>query len=75
LLISFFHTDDFHKVIRNSGFLISTILIRISFSVEGIINNILIVSAILFGLSMLFIHNKFEKKLVEKIQESNDIEE
>jgi hypothetical protein len=75
LLISFFHTDEFHKVIRNSGFIISTILIRISFSVSGIINNILIVSAILFGLSILFIHNKFEKKLVEEIQESNEIEE
>ena len=75
LLISFFHTDEFHKVIRNSGFIISTILIRISFSVSGIINNILIVSAILFGLSILFIHNKFEKKLSEEIQESNEIEE
>jgi len=75
LLFSFFHTDEFHKVIRNSGFIISTILIRISFSVSGIINNILIVSAILFGLSLLFIHNKFEKKLAEKIQESNEIEE
>jgi len=72
LLFSFFHTDEFHKVIRNSGFIISTILIRISFSVSGIINNILIVSAILFGLSILFIHNKFEKKLAE---ESNEIEE
>ena len=49
LLISFFHTDEFHKVIRNSGFIISTILIRISFSVSGIINNVLIVSAILFS--------------------------
>jgi hypothetical protein len=68
LLFSFFHTDEFHKVIRNSGFIISTILIRLSFSVNGIINNILIVSAILFGLSMLFIHNKFEKKLAEKNQ-------
>jgi NADH:ubiquinone oxidoreductase subunit 6 (subunit J) len=74
LLFSFFHTDEFHKVIRNSGFLISTILIRISFSVEGIINNILIVSAILFGLSILFIHNRFEKKLAEKIQENSEIE-
>jgi len=72
LLISFFHTDEFHKVIRNSGFIISTILIRISFSVTGIINNILIVSAILFGLSMLFIHNKFEKKLAKEIQETNE---
>ena len=75
LLFSFFHTDEFHKVIRNSGFIISTILIRISFSVSGIINNILIVSAILFGLSMLFIHNIFEKKLAEEIQESEEIEE
>ena len=75
LLFSFFHTDDFHKVIRNSGFIISTILIRISFSVTGIINIALIVSAILFGLLMLIIHNKFEKQLAEKIEESNEIEE
>jgi hypothetical protein len=75
LLFSFFHTDEFHKVIRNSGFIISTILIRLSFSVSGIINNILIVSAILFGLSILFIHNKFEKKLAKEIEECNEIEE
>ena len=74
LLFSFFHTDEFHKVIRNSGFIISTILIRISFSVTGIMNNILIVSAVLFGLSIIFIHNKFEKKLAEETQESNEIE-
>ena len=75
LLFSFFHTDEFHKVFRNSGFIISTILIRISFSVSGIINTALIVSAILFGLLMLFIHNKFEKKLSEEVDRSNDIEE
>jgi NADH:ubiquinone oxidoreductase subunit 6 (subunit J) len=68
LLFSFFHTDEFHKVIRNSGFIISTILIRLSFSVSGIINTVLIVSAILFGLSMLFIHNKFEKKLAQEFE-------
>jgi hypothetical protein len=62
LLFSFFHTDEFHKVMRNSGFIISTILIRISFSVSGIMNTLLIVSAILFGLLILFIHNKFEKQ-------------
>ena len=66
LLFSFFHTDEFHKVIRNSGFIISTILIRISFSVSGFVNTALIVSAVLFGLLMLFIHNKFEKKLAEE---------
>jgi len=70
LLFSFFHTDEFHKVIRNSGFIISTILIRISFSVSGIINNVLIVTAILFGLLILIIHNKFEKQLA--LEKSND---
>jgi len=75
LLFSFFHTDEFHKVMRNSGFIISTILIRISFSVSGIINTILIVSAILFGLSILYIHNKFDKNLAEEIEKANKIEE
>ncbi len=75
LLFSFFHTDEFHKVIRNSGFIISTILIRISFSVSGIINTVLIVFAILFGLLMLVIHNKFEKQLaLEDTGKSNDNE-
>ena len=64
LLFSFFHTDDFHKVIRNSGFIISTILLRISFSVDGIINNLLIVTAVVFGLIIVLIHNKFEKHQV-----------
>ena len=71
LLFSFFHTDEFHKVIRNSGFIISTILIRISFSVSGLINTALIVTAILFGLLVLVIHNKFEKKLAEQTISDN----
>jgi len=72
LLFSFFHTDEFHKVIRNSGFIISTILIRISFSVSGIINTVLIVSAVIFGLLMIYIHNKFENKLAVEIEEANE---
>jgi hypothetical protein len=62
LLISFFYSDSFHKVIRNSGFILSTILIRLSFSTEGLVNNVLILSSIIFGLLMLIIHNQFEKK-------------
>jgi hypothetical protein len=69
LLFSFFITDEFHKVVRNSGFIISTILIRISFSASGLVNNLLIISAIIFGLSILYINNKFEKGLPsEKIK-------
>jgi hypothetical protein len=63
LLFSFFLTDEFHKVIRNSGFIISTILIRLSFSTTGLLNNALIVCAIVFGLSIIYIHNKFEKRM------------
>lgn len=66
LLFSFYHTDEFHKVIRNSGFIISTILIRLSFSVSGLLNTALIISAIVFGLLILIIHNKFEKELFEQ---------
>ena len=63
LLFSFFHTDEFHKVIRNSGFIISTILIRLSFAATGLLNTALIISAVVFGLVILIIHNQFEKKL------------
>jgi hypothetical protein len=61
LLISFFYTDKFHKIIRNSGFVVSTILIRMSFGVSGLISKILIIAAVLFGLSIIIIHNKYEK--------------
>lgn len=63
LLVSFFYTDQFHKVIRNSGFIISTILIRLSFTVEGVMNNILVITAVIFGLLIIVIHNKFERKI------------
>ncbi len=61
LLISFLHIDKFNKVIRDSGFIISTILIKLSFGVEGLLNTILIVVAVLFGVLILAIHNAFEK--------------
>lgn len=63
LLISFFYTDKFHKIIRNSGFVVSTILIRMSFGVSGLISTILIISAVMFGLAIIVIHNKYEKNI------------
>jgi hypothetical protein len=60
LLVSFFYTNEFHKIIRNSGFVISTILIRMSFGVSGLISTILIVVAVLFGLAIIAVHNKYE---------------
>jgi hypothetical protein len=70
LLISFLHTDKFSKVIRNSGFIISTILIKLSFGTEGLLNTILIVVAVLFGVLILLIHNQFEKLVLIKTKKN-----
>ena len=61
LLISFLHTDEFNKVIRNSSFIISTILIKISFGTDGLLNTILTVVAVLIGVIILAIHNQYDK--------------
>ncbi len=61
LLISFLYTDKFNIVIRNSGFIISTILIKLSFGIGGFLNTVLIVVAVFFGVAILFIHNQYEK--------------
>jgi len=60
LLFSFLHSDKFNRVIRNSGFIISTILLKLSFSTEGIMNILLIVMAIVFGVILLKIHNLYD---------------
>lgn len=62
LLASFFYSDRFHTIIRNSGFVISTVLIKLSFSAHGILNNLLIIGSVVFGLSILYIHDRFEQK-------------
>ena len=63
LLFSLFHQNDFYKVIRNSGFIVSTILIRLSFSSTGLLNNVLILVGVLFGVIILVIHNQFDTYL------------
>tara|TARA_B100000614_G_C14468237_1_gene461397 strand:+ start:72 stop:959 length:888 start_codon:yes stop_codon:yes gene_type:complete len=62
LLFSFFNSDMFHNIMRNSGFIISTILIRVSFMTEGINNIILIMVSVLFGLFIQLIYNKCNKE-------------
>jgi hypothetical protein len=65
LLSSFFYSDRFSKIIRNSGFVISTILIKISFSSVGVVSNILVISSVLFGYLILLIHNLYEQNAVD----------
>lgn len=59
LLFSFFVSDTFHTIIRNSGFIVSTILIRLSFSVEGLVAVAMVVISMLFGLFILIIFNQY----------------
>ena len=69
LLISFDHSDQFYTVIRNSGFIISTILLRLSFSTSGLLSNLLVLSAISFGIIILLIHNQHEKLYISSFNE------
>tara|TARA_B110000305_G_C19378848_1_gene608443 strand:- start:309 stop:1220 length:912 start_codon:yes stop_codon:yes gene_type:complete len=63
LLLSLIHNDSFPTVIRNSGFVISTILIKISFGAEGIVNVALILAGVSFGVAILWAHNLFERTI------------
>lgn len=65
LLFSYTHTSEFYKIIRNSGFIISTILIRLSFGVTGLVSTLLIITAVAFGVVILWIHNRFEQMTPE----------
>ena len=65
LLLSFQYTERYSQLIRNTGFVICTILIRLSFGVSGITNVLLIISSVAFGLIILSIYN-MEENPVEK---------
>ena len=60
LLLSFQYTDRYPQIIRNTGFIISTILLRLSFSVSGLQSIILLIIGVLFGLIILRIYRLSE---------------
>ena len=60
LLISFRYTERYSQLIRNTGFIISTILLRLSFAASGLVSVILIASGVLFGLIILYIYKRME---------------
>ena len=61
LLISFQYTERYSQLVRNTGFIISTILLRLSFNAVGLTSIILLISGIIFGLVILYIYNKMER--------------
>ena len=63
LLISFQYTERYSQILRNTGFIISTILLRLSFSVSGVSSLILLLSGVVFGLIILKIYQISEVEL------------
>jgi hypothetical protein len=59
LLLSLLYSDDFPTIIRNSSFVVSTILLKMSFSAESGVAQLLIVGGVGFGLVMLWITNGY----------------
>ena len=67
LLLSFQYTERYSQIVRNTGFIISTVLIRLSFGVTGLANISLVVSSVLFGLIILWVYNLTEKERRRRI--------
>ena len=62
LLLSFQYTERYSQLIRNTGFVICTILIRLSFATTGLTNVLLILTSVVFGLLILRIYQAIEKQ-------------
>ena len=61
LLISFQYTERYSQLIRNTGFIISTILLRLSFSADGLYSILLLILGVVFGLVILRIYKLAEE--------------
>ena len=61
LLLSLQYTERYSQLIRNTGFIISTILLRLSFGVDGLLSILLLLLGVVFGLIILRIYKLAEK--------------
>ena len=61
LVASFRYTDRYSLIIRNTGFVVTTVLIRIAFSTVGLANIILLLSGALFGVIILYIYSLYDR--------------
>lgn len=61
LVASFRYTDRYSLIIRNTGFVVTTVLIRIAFSTYGLANITLLLSGTIFGVIILYIYSLYDK--------------
>ena len=59
LLLSYGLTSNHFKLLRNTGFVISTILLRLSFGAKGVMNALLIVLGGLFGYAIIRLYYSY----------------
>ena len=74
LLLSFLYTERYSQIMRNTGFIICTILIRLSFSSTGLTNLLLIISSLYFlALSLIICFEKISINLNPSSTSKKDI--
>ena len=61
LVASLKFTDRYSLIIRNTGFVITTVLLRVSFNYIGLENVVLMIGAVLFGVSILGVQLLYDK--------------
>ncbi|MEM6457538.1 MAG: hypothetical protein AAF772_20790, partial [Acidobacteriota bacterium] len=61
LLFSMLQADDYKLVFRNAGFIVSTILIRFSLTIEKPYDVELALLAMVFGILVLLVYGYFSK--------------
>jgi len=61
LIASFKYTDRYSLLIRNTGFVVTTVMIRISFSTGGLANVLLLISGVAFGVAVLYLYSLYDK--------------
>lgn len=62
LLISLNFIQGYSQLIRNSGYIVSTVLIRLSFTIQGQYNSLLILLGVGFGVALLAIYNMVRRQ-------------
>jgi len=65
LILSLLYSRRFSQIMRNSGFIISTVLIRVSFSADRFTNLLLLVGAIAFGVLVAWVYNWYGSAIDE----------
>ncbi len=69
LILSLRYTDNYAQLMRNSGFVISTVLIRFSFIAGPLVNTALVISGVGFGVLIMWIYNQYDGINPEQVTE------